>query len=344
MGAAAYGAIPTPSAGPTTTTTTTPGSPNLSWVTLADNLSVNPTDVACPGVDLCVFAGSAERRPPVSSSRLWPSSTGPFTPQHGVVGKTTKFPVTSSYGYPSIGCAGPSLCLVSTPDGLYATTDPTAGHWSLQVAPSTDLGFYQVACPTVSFCVVAAGSGVLVSHSPSVPSSWSLIQFGPYGIQAISCPTTALCVAGGYGTGTVGGWLETSTDPAVASAWHGHETTSPPSAQHSGQYSVSGISCPTTAFCAAATTAGPTLVSTDPAGGIGTWSSVGTGGEPSGPGTASCTAAGSCAVSGVGTFTTAASATGPGIVGFPLPGVSCVSVRFCFALSGNQLEVGTGSG
>ena len=245
-------------------------------------------------------------------------STGPFTPQRGVVGKTTKFPVTSSYGYPYIGCAGPSLCLTSTPDGLYATTDPTAGRWSREVAPSSDIGFYQIACPTVSFCAVAAGSGVLVSRSPAVASSWSLIQFGPYGVQAISCPTTALCVAGGFGTGTVGGWLETSTNPGDASAWHGHETNYPPSAEHSGQYAVSGISCPTTAFCVAATVVGPTLVSTDPVGGIGTWTSVGNDTMPS-PGTASCTTGGACAVSGVGTFTTSASAAGPGIVGFPSP-------------------------
>ena len=93
----------------------------------------------------------------------------------------------------------------------------------------------------------------------------------------------------------------------------------------------------------AATVAGPALVSTDPAGGIGTWASVSADTMPN-PGTASCTTGGACAVSGVGTFTTSALAAGPGIVGFPLPGVSCVSVNFCFALEDNQLEAGTGSG
>jgi hypothetical protein len=342
-GAGAFGSVQTPSAASTTTTTSVQGVPNLSWSTLADNLNLSPTDVACPRANLCVFAGSAEARIAGQYVPAVAVSTGPFTTQHGVVGKTTKFPVTSSYGYPYIGCAGPSLCLASTPDGLYATTDPTSGRWNREVGPSSDIGFYQIACPTVSFCAVAAGSGVLVSRSPAVASSWSLIQFGPFGVQAISCPTTALCVAGGFGTGTVGGWLETSTNPGDASAWHGHETTYPPSAQHSGQYGVSGISCPTTAFCVAATVAGPTLVSSDPAGGIGTWTSVGGDTMPS-PGTASCTTGGACAVSGVGTFTTSASAAGPGIVGFPLPGVSCVSVNFCFALNDNQLEAGTGSG
>jgi hypothetical protein len=342
-GAEAFGSVPTPNVGSTTTTTTPQGAPNLSWPTLADNLNLSPTDVACPLANLCVFAGDAQAP---SAGQYVPAvavSTGPFTPQHGVVGKTTKFPVTSTYGYPYIGCAGPSLCVVSTPDGLYDTTDPTAGHWNREVAPSSDIGFYQVACPTVSFCAVAAGSGVLVSRSPAVASSWSLIKFGPYGVQAISCPTTALCVAGGFGTGIVGGWLETSTNPADASTWHGHKTAYPPSAQHSGQFSVSGISCPTTAFCVAATVAGPALVSTDPAGGVGTWTSVGDDTMPS-PGTASCTTGGACAVSGVGTFTSSASAAGPGILGFPLPGVTCVSIRFCFALDDNRLELGTGSG
>ena len=93
------------------------------------------------------------------------------------------------------------------------------------------------------------------------------------------------------------GWIETSTDPLIASTWNGGQTTSPQFAQHSGQYSVSGISCPTTAFCIAAVVGGAPLVSTNPASGVSGWNEVASGSES--PGVALCTTLGTCSVSGV---------------------------------------------
>jgi hypothetical protein len=183
---------------------------------------------------------------------------------------------------------------------------------------------------------------VIVSGSPAGgPSAWNYIRIGPLG-QAISCPSPQLCVAGGFGDSTVGGWIATSTDPLIPRTWHGGPTPHPSFAQHSGQYGVTGISCPTTAFCIAAVEAGEPLVSTDPAAGVGTWTEATSGAAygTDNPGVAACTSADQCSVSGVGSFTMRAGASGPGIVGYPLPGVSCVSSSFCVTVTDNQLAVG----
>jgi hypothetical protein len=64
----------------------------------------------------------------------------------------------------------------------------------------------------------------------------------------------------------------------------------------------------------------------------------------SNPGFAACTAAGQCSVTGVGSFVAQSGAPGPGVVGYPLPGVSCVSIAFCVTVTDQQLALGTGPG
>lgn len=325
-----------------------PGSPAgpqaVSWSDMANDLGMSLTDVACPSKNLCVFAGEVTPPTPAVVVPAVAASTGPFTPQANVVGTTTSFPPSSnSTSWSFVACAGAALCVLSSPDGVYVTTDPTAAHWALNVAPSAGYYFGQVSCPAVSFCAVATGSGVLVSESPSSGSSaWKYIHIGTVG-QAISCPSPQLCVAGGYGNATVGGWIETSSSPLDPASWRGGPTPHPSFAQHSGQYGVTGISCPSAAFCVAAIAAGEPLVSTDPAGGVGTWTEP-SGGSTDNPGFAACSAAGQCSVSGVGSFAARSGAPGPGITGYPLPGVSCISTAFCVTVADERLAVGAGAG
>ena len=316
----------------------------VSWSAMANDLGISPTDVACPSENLCLFAGDVA---PTSAGMLIPAvavSTGPFRPHANIVGTTTSFLPTSDYSQSSVACAGAGLCVFSSSDGVYVSTDPATGHWTLDVAPSPAYNFGQVSCPTASFCAVASGEGVLVSGSPSAgPTAWAYIHIGPLG-RAISCPSPQLCVAGGYGNETVGGWIATSTSPLAAVSWHGGPTPHPAFAQHSGQYGVTGISCPTTAFCIAAIEAGDPLVSTNPAGGVRTWTEAAhTNVRLDTPGFAHCTPAGQCDVSGVGSFTARGGAPGPGITGYPLPGVSCVSSSFCVTVADQQLAVTAGA-
>lgn len=318
------------------------GSPVVSWSSMANDLGMSPTDVTCPNENLCLFAGEVSPPNPGVVVPAVAVSSGPFSPHGSIVGTTTTFPPSSNASWSFVACSGPDLCVLSSPDGIYATTDPTAADWTLQVAPSPEYSFGQVSCPQPSFCAVASGSGVLVTRSPAGASpAWNYFRLGSEGLQAVSCPSPELCVVGGSGDVTVGGWIETSTDPLVPASWHGGPTTHPSFAQHSGQYGVSGISCPTSAFCVAAIVAGEPLVSTDPSGGVETWTEA-TNGIMDNPGFATCTTAGQCSVSGVGSFVAHGGAPGPGIVGYPLPGVSCVSTMFCVTVTDEQLAVGTG--
>ena len=75
-----------------------------------------------------------------------------------------------------------------------------------------------------------------------------------------------------------------------------------------------------------------------PVGGVGTWTEA-TNGSMDNPGFAACATTGQCSVSGVGSFAARSGAPGPGITGFPLPGVSCVSTAFCVAVTDDQLAV-----
>lgn len=321
------------------------GSQGASWSSMANDLGMSPTDVACPSENLCLFAGDVSPATPGVVVPAVAASSGPFTPHGSVVGTTTTFPPSSNDAWSFVACAGPNLCALSSPDGVYVTTNPTAAHWTLEVAPSSEYDFGQVSCPTASFCAVASGSGVLVTSSPSDgPSAWSLIGLGSEGVRAVSCPTPELCVAGGSAAdASVGGWIETSTDPLVPGSWRGGQTNHPSFAQHSGQYSVTGISCPTSAFCVAAVLGGEPLISTDPAGGVTTWTAA-TDGIMDNPGFAACTTAGECSVSGVGSFMAESGAPGPGITGYPLPGVSCASTAFCVTVADQQLAVSAGAG
>ncbi len=317
------------------------GTPTISWSAMVNDLGLNLTDVSCPSVRLCVFAGTLQSASNQVEVPAVAVSTGPFAPHDSIVGTTTTFPPTENFGNTSIACSGPTLCVLSSADGLYATADPTTSHWTLVDPSSSDYSLGQASCPTVSFCAVTTGSGVLVSDSPlGGPSAWRYIGLGPGGLQSISCPSPRLCVAGGSAPdASVGGWIETSTDPLVASSWFGGQTPSPQSAQHSGQYSVTGISCPTAAFCVAAALGGDPLVSTNPAAGVKGWIEVANGGSD-GPGIAACTTLGACSVTGVGSYRASAAGAGPGIVGYPLPGVSCVSAAFCVTTAGNLIAVG----
>jgi hypothetical protein len=320
-----------------------PGSPTVAWSAMVNDLGLSLSDVSCPSESLCVFAGEVS---PTSSGVEIPAvsvSSGPFSPHANIVGTTTTFPPSSDYAGSSVACPSEGLCVLSSVDGIYATTD-MAAHWTLEVAPASGKYFGDVSCPTVSFCAVAMGFGVLVSTAPTGGSAaWNPIRFDQGGIQALSCPSVELCVGGGGADdSSVGGWIETSTDPLAPASWYGGSTKHPAFAQHSGQYSVTGISCPTTAFCIAADLGGAPLVSTDPAGGVRTWNEVADG--SGNPGFATCTTRGQCSVSGVGAFSATPGAPGSGIVGYPLPGVSCVSTSFCITTDDDQLAIGKEAG
>lgn len=93
---------------------------------------------------------------------------------------------------------------------------------------------------------------------------WSKpIHIGHNGIDAISCPTTKLCVAGSSDG------LLVSTDPSGAASTWDLVFTPPTSGNAAPQ--VTSVSCPTASFCAATTLGGDVLTSSDPSGGTSAW-------------------------------------------------------------------------
>ncbi len=343
----------------TTTSTSIPegsSSSPVAWAAIVNDLDVNADSVSCPSTTLCVFTGEATQFYG-QRERAVAASTGPFVPGRSITGHLIDLPQTTGnndfFGPWFVTCPRTTLCLVSSPDSIYATASPLTGPWTIQLAAPPGAGFSDVSCAGTTFCAVILGSHILISKSPlGGASTWAtsgLPQISDQGawLDALSCPSPQLCVAGGS-SGTVGGWIETSTDPAGGSqAWSGGPIVHPLSAQHSGEYSITDLSCPTTSFCLAVGDGGPLYVSTNPTGGPTTWQFVSTTYSPysyeAAPGVAACGVDGSCSVSGTGTFQSIPGAPGPGFAGFPSSQVSCATVSLCLSVdpaANNQPEVG----
>lgn len=156
-------------------------------------------------------------------------------------------------------------------------------------------------------------------------------------IEALSCPSVTLCVAGDHQ-----GNILTSTRPGGGrKAW----ATTRVDAAGAGLPWINGISCPSVALCIAVDQSGGVLMSTDPTGGINAWSHVAVSG--SALAAIACPSVSDCvAVGGAQAFSSAAPVGGASTwsaqtVDAPnhLTSVSCPSVSFCAAVDdgGNVL-------
>jgi hypothetical protein len=267
-------------------------------------------------------------------------STGPFLAGVKVSGHLTPFPdVTTEL---TVSCGSPSLCVLTAGSSLYATSAPLTGEWHLQITVTGQSSLGGVSCPTAVFCVASTGSGVLVSTDPTGgQAAWKAVPFPSQdgGMDAVDCPTAQECIGGGGSyTDNVGGWLEWTRDPF--GSWEGAQPAHPPFAQHSGQYFIDGISCPTVAFCVAHVAVGQPLVSTNPAGGLSTWQPINL--DRNLWGTAWCDSSGTCNLSGAGSFQSTPGAAGPGVAGYPEYTVSCATTSLCVSTGGPppfQLQV-----
>jgi hypothetical protein len=324
---------------------------------MENGLELGPDSVSCPSTTLCVFTGRATQFAG-QQERAVAVSTGPFVPGRQVTGRLTDLPLAigedDTFGPWYVSCPSTTACIMSSPDALYATTSPLTGPWVIQLTAPSGEEFGDISCAGITFCAVILGRDILISRSPlGGAGTWSrsnLMDVPPdedEGVSVLSCPSPELCVAGGSG-GFIGGWIEESSDPGGgAGAWSGGEVTNPGAPQHSGEYSIEAVSCPTTALCVAVEIGGPLLVSSDPASGPASWHLAPTTFMPysdtTGPGVASCSTDGTCVVSGAGIFPSSPGAAGPGFAGYPQFQVSCVTISFCVSIDAetdNQLAVG----
>lgn len=159
-------------------------------------------------------------------------------------------------------CAAPTLCVAGDNAGkLLVSTNPAAGRaaWTqVQLPQPPDVAPPEpvsgVSCPTASFCVAVDQIGdVFWSTDPAGgPDAWhaaSVRLLGP--INELSCASPTLCAATGGET------VYATTDPTAAAAWHATALTPIPD-------QLTGVACPSTTLCVAATSSGEVLTSQDP--------------------------------------------------------------------------------
>jgi hypothetical protein len=269
-------------------------------------------------------------------------------------------PVNLGQGYTplsSVACPSASFCVASGYDGrLLRSTDPTGGlaGWTQPgSAAKTAAWTAGLSCPSEHFCGGVSGAGTISVGDPTLdPQTWvpgpSLQYFYPGG--AISCPSAALCVAGDGQGGVV-----SSTNPAGgAPAWRSAELNAP---QNCGKYGcqytpLTGLSCPSTSFCAGIDQQGGFWTSADP--GSGAWAKSA---SAAGGSVLTCPDTSMCVTAAAGwvAVTTDPAAPDPSWSVTPLPsfsspitivpgspplpasisGLGCVSVHLCVAVDAN---------
>jgi len=185
--------------------------------------------------------------------------------------------------------------------------------------PSTNPSLGAISCPSESLCVATDGPGDIATstHPGDLAGAWQVTHVDgnricersmcPASFNAISCPSTSLCVAL-----DTAGYVFWSTEPSGgAAAWR--------SAKIGGEYGLKAVSCPSTSLCVAVGIEGDAITSTDPTGGAAAWHTATIDTLP-------CPAA-ECQSRGEGTF--------------PLiEAISCPSISLCVAgdWNGNVLS------
>lgn len=296
------------------------------------------TALSCPSSRLCVAAGSTNlaswpnpgQGPP--AVKLVPGSDqrcDPEVPEY----PCSDLPVTAiscpsatfcaeAYGGSYQGAEYGDVFIVMDPGGR-ASTLPGGGTGE---SGQTVLG---VSCASSALCVaVDDGGDVLSSTDPTGASStWTSAKVAGVGaFGAVSCPSTALCVA------VSGADVVSSTNPAGgAAAWT--------VAQVDPGHRLTGVSCASASLCVAVDDAGNVVSSTNPAGGPAAWMVARV--DPGhGLSRVSCPAASLCAaVDQAGNVVSSSDPSAGASVWTPahidsgaLVGVSCPTVSLCVAL------------
>jgi hypothetical protein len=218
--------------------------------------------VACPSTALCVAVDNLGHvltsTDPAGGATTWSSVMVDATKQ-----------------FEGLSCASSAFCVADDMfGGVDTSTNPSGGAAAWSAPQPTNANIGELSCPTASLCVAAVTSytaaQLLVSSNPAGgTAAWSPVQLagmtGP--ITAVGCASASVCVAFDSQ-----GRVATSTNPAGgAAAWTQVGSVDPAQPQF-GSTPVISVSCPSATMCVAVDRAGNALISTDPAGGAGTWS------------------------------------------------------------------------
>lgn len=199
----------------------------------------------------------------------------------------------------ALSCPSTTLCVASDDAGqVLFSTDPASPSsvWThFTVSAGAELS--AASCATTTFCVLGdSNSGnVYVSHSPTVTAnaSWTSVSVSGYGVNALACPSTTVCVAAtgdGVSVSNDGGTTWTAVSGATFTP--GFQSVSCPStslcvlvghhiaatltaissgaaasvktdATADGSGNLTGVSCPSVASCVAVDSQSRALVTTN---------------------------------------------------------------------------------
>ena len=181
----------------------------------------------------------------------------------------------------AIACPSTRLCVAVDRGGrVLWSTNPAGGSHSW-LAARVDGGneLTGLSCPSTGLCVAVDGAGnVITSSDPTGgPTDWTVAKIdssptqnntdtaGPVLLRGVSCPSTGLCVA----VDGAGNALESTNPTGGAAAWtitHA-DTNRRYGCGGSGltcQPPLVGVSCPSTALCAAVDFSGNILTTQSP--------------------------------------------------------------------------------
>ena len=166
--------------------------------------------------------------------------------------------IDSGHSLNAVSCiSGTTDCVLSDSAGkaLYTTNASSSvpATWSSWSGPSGQSPSQAVDCPTSSLCLLADGkeaSGGKLYYATTLGGVWSEAYSPSYGVDAISCASSALCVSGQDS----GGYFRYATSPA-STHWELEEQ---------GEVGMRGVFClpsPAT-FCAIADGSGRVHIAT----------------------------------------------------------------------------------
>ena len=164
-------------------------------------------------------------------------------------------------GLRGVSCPTTTLCVAVDDAGNVLTSiNPTAGPSAWRIAhieKTPDALPNAISCPSASLCVAVdnAGNAITSTNPTGGPAAWTSSRVSQGANLAVSCASTALCVAWGSGDAIA------STNPTGgAGAWHSVKLST-----------GIGVSCPSISLCVAVDGAGSVATSSDPASAAGAW-------------------------------------------------------------------------
>ncbi len=205
--------------------------------------------------------GSGEKLTSVSCISVWlcgavnnAGEVVTFNPQEEAPNQTQMIDSGNSL---NAGSCVPSTtsCVVTDSKGnaFYSSNVSATGSstWTSWSGPAGQSPSQAVACPTTSLCVIADGkeaAGGNLYYATSFGGAFTSAFSPTFGVDAISCASASLCVAGHDGNGN----FAYSTSPG-STAWE---------LQKQGEAAMKGVFCLSTSFCAMADSKGRVHVAT----------------------------------------------------------------------------------